>query len=145
MNNLLLRRGEADTAFWLFAAKRYSPWTTLAYGLLFAAVFWLVVLGPRTVASVYRTPQASLAILSMAVVSTIIPFGAFLSALRYIPPTNATVTSTIEPVIAGVGAYVLFGETFSATQLLGGLMVIAAIVVVERTSSPAPIEVPPGT
>jgi drug/metabolite transporter (DMT)-like permease len=79
----------------------------------------------------------------MAVVSTIVPFAAFLTALRHIAPTNATVTSTVEPVIAGVGAYALFGESFSASQVLGGLMVIAAIVVVQLSDHlGAPL--PPG-
>ena len=65
------------------------------------------------------------AVLAMAVVSTIIPFGAFLAALRYIDPTRALVTSTLEPVIAGVAAFLLFGESFSASQLLGGALVLA--------------------
>ena len=72
------------------------------------------------------------AVLAMAVVSTIMPFGAFLAALHYIDPTRALVTSTLEPVIAGVAAFALLGESFSATQLLGATLVLVAIVVVQR-------------
>jgi drug/metabolite transporter (DMT)-like permease len=110
---------------------RFSPYTALVWGLGFASVFWLVVLKPGVVIGAFLDPKAAAAIVFIAVVSTIIPFAAFLIALRHIAPTNATVTSTVEPVIAGVGAYLLFGESLTPTQLVGGLMVIAAIAVVQ--------------
>lgn len=113
------------------AARRFTPYTTLVYGLGFAALFWLVWLGPRPVLDLFRDPGTAAAVLSMALVSTIVPFAAFLSALRLIAPTNATVTSTVEPFLAGIGAAVLFGETLTAAQLLGGVLVIAAIVIVQ--------------
>jgi drug/metabolite transporter (DMT)-like permease len=71
-----------------------------------------------------------------------VPFGAFLTALHHIPPTNATVTSTIEPVLAGIGAYLLFGKALGPLQLLGGGLVLAAILIIQRRDSPEP-EVPP--
>jgi len=139
--------GLASAVFFAFysllgsrAATRFSPYTTLVWGLGFAALFWLVVLGPTAVLSLFADPATAAAVLFVAIVSTVIPFGAFLTALQDIPPTNATVTSTIEPVIAGVGAYVLFGESLTVAQLLGGLLVLAAIAVVQLPErDPAPI------
>jgi drug/metabolite transporter (DMT)-like permease len=121
------------------AAYRFSPYTALVWGLGFASLFWLTVLTPGVVLGAFAEPKAAVAIVFIAVVSTIIPFAAFLIALHHIAPTNATVTSTIEPVIAGVGAYLLFGESLTAIQIVGGLMVVAAIAVVqlsERTPAP---------
>lgn len=121
------------------AATRFSPFTTLLYGLGFAALFWLVWLGPARVFAAFADVRTVAAILFMAVASTIIPFAAFLIALRHVPPTNATVTSTIEPVIAGIGAFLLFGESLTAMQLVGGLLVIGAIAVVQLPEKqPAP-------
>jgi drug/metabolite transporter (DMT)-like permease len=118
---------------------RFSPYTALVWGLGFASAFWLIVLNPAVVLGAFANPKAAAAILFIAVVSTIIPFAAFLIALRYIAPTNATVTSTIEPVIAGLGAYVLFGESLTAIQIVGGLMVVAAIALVQLPErSPVP-------
>jgi drug/metabolite transporter (DMT)-like permease len=113
------------------AARRFSPYTTLVYGLGFASVFWLVLLGPSRILPVLADWRSAAAVLFMAVVSTIVPFWAFLVALRHIPPTNATVASTIEPVLAAGGAFLLFGESLTAIQLLGGLLVIGAIAVVQ--------------
>lgn len=124
------------------AARRFAPYTLLVWGLGFAALFWLVVLGPASVLSLFTDPRTATAVLFVATVSTILPFGAFLTALHHIPPTNATVTCTIEPVLAAIGAYGLFGKALGATQLLGGVLVLAAIVVVQRPGAPEP-EVPP--
>jgi drug/metabolite transporter (DMT)-like permease len=115
-----------------WASTRYSPWTLLVYGLSFAALFWVVFLGLRTVLAPLADTTVLVTVLVMAVVSTIIPFGAFLAALHYIDLTRALVTSTLEPVIAGVAAFALFGESFSTTQLVGAGLVLAAIVVVQR-------------
>ncbi len=124
------------------AATRFSPWTTLVFGLGFAALFWLVVLGPARVLEPLGDMKTLAAVLYLAVASTIVPFGAFLFALKYIPPTAATVTSTVEPFIAGLGAYLLLGESFAATQILGGLLVVGAIAVVQLPEPPEP-ELPP--
>lgn len=123
-----------------WAATRFSPFKTLVFGLGFASVFWLAVLGPADVLGVFSEVQTALAVLFVAVVSTIIPFTAFLAALKYIAPTNATVTSTVEPVIAGIGAFALFGEALTPLQLLGGALVVAAIAVVQLPErNPAPM------
>ncbi len=143
--------GLASAVFFAFyslmgsvAARRFSPYTTLVYGLGFAAAFWLVVLGPQAVLGLFANGSTAAAVLFMAVVSTVVPFGAFLAALHLIPPTNATVTSTVEPVLAGIGAYLLFGESLTTTQLLGGLLVVAAIAVVQLPErEPAPVLPPP--
>lgn len=125
------------------AANRFSPFTTLLYGLGFAAIFWLVVLGPTAVVSVFADPRSAAAVLFMAIFSTVIPFGAFLTALQHIPPTNATITSTVEPVLAGLGAYLLFGESLTVLQLFGGVLVVAAIIVVQLPERGVPTTFPP--
>lgn len=122
------------------AVQRFSAYTTLVWGLGFAALFWVVVLGPKPILGLFSDSRTAVAVLFVAVVSTVVPFWAFLMALRDIAPTNATVTSTIEPFIAGIGAFVLFGEALTAAQLLGGVLVIAAIAVVQLPErEPAPI------
>jgi len=122
------------------AARRYPPYTTLVWGLAFASIFWFAVLGVKPVLSLLLDVKTALAVLFIAVVSTIVPFAAFLTALRHIAPTNATVTSTVEPVLAAIGAYFLFGTALSPTQILGGTLVITAIAVVQLPERhPAPI------
>jgi len=126
------------------ATGRFGPWTLLAYGLLFATLFWLAYLGPGRVIAVFGDPRAALAVLFVAVVSTIIPFGAFLVGLHHIRATEASITSTLEPAVAGVGAYFAFGETLGALQLVGAALVLGAILLVQL-QSPQAEPLPPAT
>lgn len=125
------------------AAGRFTPWTLLTYGLVAATLFWLVFLGgPERVITLLSDWRALLAVIVLAVVSTIIPFGAFLKALHLIEATQASVTSTIEPVIAGIAAWFIFSEHLGWLQLLGGGLVIVAVVLCQfRTRVPAEMPV----
>jgi drug/metabolite transporter (DMT)-like permease len=118
-----------------YASGRFSPWTLLAYGLGAASVFWIVVMGgPARIWAIVSQPIGLLAVLYVAVFSTVLPFGAFLLALHYIDATKASVTATLEPAVAGVLAFVLLGEARTTAQLLGGALVIAAILTVQVPS-----------
>ncbi|MRS11620.1 MAG: hypothetical protein EG823_00925 [Actinobacteria bacterium] len=126
-----------------YAAGRFEPWTMLAYGLGAASGFWMLVLpGPGKVIALLADWRAAIAVLVLSVVSTVIPFGAFLRALHLIEATQASITSAIEPVIAGLAAWFVFGEHLSGLQLLGGALVIGAVVLSQvRTRVPAEMPV----
>lgn len=127
-----------------YAAGRYGPWTLLAYGLVAATLFWFAYLGPARVLGVFADQRAALAVLFLAVVSTVIPFGAFLVGLHHIQATEASITSTLEPAVAGVGAYFAFGETLTPLQLVGGALVLGAILLVQLPSARRE-QLPPAT
>jgi drug/metabolite transporter (DMT)-like permease len=123
-----------------YAAHRFSQWTLLAYGLGAASVFWLVLLGPTAVFGVLADPGRFAAVFFMAVVGTIAPFAAFLTALHHIDATKASVTATLEPGIAALAAFLLLGESLLPLQLLGGGLVLAAILVVQLPGRPVSAE-----
>ena len=117
-----------------YAARRFSPWTLLTYGLGAATVFWLVYLGgPEPIIDVLRDGRTFAAVAVMALVSTIVPFGAFLAALHHIDATKASITATLEPVLAGIATYLIpvLYAPLTALQLLGGTLVIAAVIVAQ--------------
>ncbi|MDO8950146.1 MAG: DMT family transporter [Actinomycetota bacterium] len=126
-----------------WAAHRFSSWTLLTYGLGAATLFWWAVLGgPGPVFASLRDGRTLAAVTFIAFTSTVVPFGAFLKALRYIRATEASVTSTLEPVLAALVAWALFRESLTLAQMLGGLLVLAAILV-SQMSSTATAELPP--
>jgi drug/metabolite transporter (DMT)-like permease len=131
-----------------YAAGRFAPWTLLAYGLGAAAIFWLVVLGgPARIVALLSDARALAAVLALSVVSTVIPFGAFLRALHLIEATEASIASTVEPVIAGFAAWFIFGERLGGLQLLGGALVVAAVVLSQvrtRVAAEMPMAVATG-
>ena len=117
-----------------YAARRFSPWTLLTYGLGAATLFWLAYLGGLgPILNVLRDGRTFAAVTVMSVVSTIVPFGAFLAALHHIDATKASITATLEPVLAGIASYLIpvLYAPLTALQLLGGGLVIAAVVVAQ--------------
>jgi len=132
-----------------YAVTRFNPWTLMAYGLTFASVFWIAYLGGISgVVEVVASERGSISVGYLAIFTTILPFAAFLSALHYIEATKAIVTSTLEPVIAGLAAYFLFVETLTASQLVGAALVIIAIIVIQSgpaASASQHAEIPPAT
>lgn len=116
------------------AAGRIPAFTLATYGLGVAAAFWLVLLGLRgglgEVWALVQSPRGALAILSISLVSTVVPFALFLRALAVVDATKASVTATLEPALAALGAYLFLGEHLTLLQIAGGLMVLAAIFVI---------------
>jgi len=108
-----------------------APTTTLVWGLAFASLFWLLVLGPLPIMSLLGTPRQPRPSLSLAVVSTIIPFAAFLVALRHIPPDECDDHPPRLNRHGWTWAFACSESPLSGTQILGGRFVIAAIVIVQ--------------
>jgi drug/metabolite transporter (DMT)-like permease len=121
----------------------------LAWGFLFAALFWAVVQPWWSFPQDVLTSDASLLgrldaydlpvwllVVYIVVLGTVVPFIFMITALRHIPATRATVVAMVEPVLAGLVAYAWLGEEISAGQIAGGLLVLAAIVLAQTARSP---------
>lgn len=110
---------------------RYCPWTVLAYGFLFAAVpFWFLI-PPWVVLEHHFGWQIWLFFLYTSVFATIIPFGFYLKGLQNLKPYCASITGTLEPVLAGVFAYFLLGETLSGWQMIGCSLILTAVIILQ--------------
>lgn len=112
-------------------SMRFSPFTLLFYGLLFAAVMWSIVLGPATILHAFSDVKSAIAIIVIACISTIIPFGLYLNALKYISPTHATIAAMVEPVVAALVSWVLFKDPITWSLGLGGAIVLGAITLIQ--------------
>jgi drug/metabolite transporter (DMT)-like permease len=69
---------------------------------------------------------------AIVVVATVVPVVAFLAGLARIGPTNAAMISTLEPVVTVALAALLLGETLPPVTLLGGALILAAVLVLTR-------------
>ena len=65
----------------------------------------------------------------IALVSTVAAVSLFFAGLKRVGPTTASILSTVEPVVTVLLAFLVFGELLGALQLLGGALVIAAVLV----------------
>jgi drug/metabolite transporter (DMT)-like permease len=73
-----------------------------------------------------------LAMLGIIVLSTIIPVVTFLAGLERIGPTNAAMLSTLEPVVTVLLAAWLFSEKLMPITLLGGGLILVAVILLTR-------------
>ncbi len=93
------------------------------------------VYGMLTFANGIHLPQSNtgwLAMLGMIIFSTIIPITTFLAGLEIVGPTNAAMLSTLEPVVTVLLAAWLFGERLMPVTLLGGMLILVAVIVLTR-------------
>jgi drug/metabolite transporter (DMT)-like permease len=100
-----------------------------------AAVYWILtgINGPH----LPRTSSGWLGILGIAIVATVIPVATFLAGLERIGPTNAAMLSTLEPVITVLLAGLIFGERLATITILGGSLILVAVVLLTRSEAPA--------
>lgn len=118
--------------------RRYNPWTVLFYALLGAAVFWNLAHflwngAPAPFASL-RQPYSATCwalILYIVVLGTVVPFGLYFEGISRIRSTRASITAMLEPITAGLTAYLLLGETMEPLQLVGGSLVIASVILLQ--------------
>jgi drug/metabolite transporter (DMT)-like permease len=75
---------------------------------------------------------AWLAIAAIALFSTVIAVGTFLIGIKVIGAAQASILSTLEPVITIVLGVAFLGEAVSASQMVGGAMVLAAVILLAR-------------
>ncbi len=67
----------------------------------------------------------------LVLVSTVGAILLFFAGLARVGPTVASLLSIVEPVVTVVGAALVFGESLSAVQGAGGVLVLAAVLVVQ--------------
>jgi drug/metabolite transporter (DMT)-like permease len=69
-----------------------------------------------------------LSVAAIVLIATVIPVAAFLAGLKRIGPADASMLSTLEPVVTVLLAALLFGEILRPVTLLGGGLILAAVL-----------------
>ena len=118
-----------------YGMRKYTPWTVLLYGMLFAALMWNVFHPPLEAFLHRYSPVQWGWIIFIGICGTVFPFGLYFEGIKRIRPTHASITATLEPISAGVFAGVFLGEMMAALQIVGGLMVIGSIIMLQLHKS----------
>jgi len=127
-----------------FEVKQRDAVSLMAWGFLFATLFWTVAqpwwsfpagrVG-RTVSlqghlASWHLPVWAL-VLWVIVLGSIVPFSLIVGALRHISATRVGIAAMVEPVVATVVAWAWLRETLSPVQLAGAFVVLAAILLAQ--------------
>jgi drug/metabolite transporter (DMT)-like permease len=70
---------------------------------------------------------------SIVLIATVLPVVTFLAGLERIGPTNAAMLSTLEPVVTVLLAAMLLGETLRPITLLGGGLILVAVLLLTHS------------
>ncbi|MGH7717963.1 MAG: DMT family transporter [Gemmatimonadaceae bacterium] len=133
-------------AFSLSAAVAYSLYILLAnrmqrgttpsvFSMHIAAGAFLAIVAYGTLNGtlVLELPlRAWMAIVGLAVVSTVIGFNLWLRGLAVLGPVRTAIISTVEPFCTAILGFFVLGQPFTTGTLLGGCMIAAAVLLLQR-------------
>ncbi len=74
-------------------------------------------------------------IVAIALLSTVLPIVTFMLGMQRVGASTASIVSTVEPVVTVVLAVILFDETLGSLQVLGGVLVLAAVIALQSRRS----------
>lgn len=120
----------------LRAQKDGSPAESILLGNVFLAVFGFPSLLKET-----WTLNSWLIVLYLGVFQIGLAFVFFTSAIKHIPAIEATLISTLEPILNPVWVFLFLGEQPGRFALIGGLIVLAGVAlnsVASARAEPAP-------
>jgi len=75
-----------------------------------------------------------ISIVAIALVSTVLGIVTFLEGLRRIGPANASMLSTLEPVVTVSLAAIVLGEAITFSRIVGGMMVLSAVTLLAKSA-----------
>jgi drug/metabolite transporter (DMT)-like permease len=114
---------------------RHDRWRVLVWTLTAATVFWLIVNPPWKIVAAHYVPAQWLFLFVFSMLSVLGAFSLYFLGLQHLEPTRAIIASCLEPVFSILLAALLLGEVLRPIQISGIVLVLAAIVIVQRPGS----------
>ena len=109
--------------------KKYSSMTITFYTFLFAS-FVAVLMGFVEKSGVNSiTPKCLLVIIAYAVVTGFLPYVLYTKGLEKTKPSIASLTATLEPVVATVLGALVFSEVLNLGAFGGIIMILVSLVI----------------
>jgi drug/metabolite transporter, DME family len=110
---------------------RRDRWIVLLYTTGSASLFWLLVNPPWKLIAAHYSAAQWLFLLLFSLLSVLAPFSFYFAGLQHLEPTRAIIVSCLEPVFSIVIAALVLGEVMRPLQILGIVLVLAAITVAQ--------------
>jgi drug/metabolite transporter (DMT)-like permease len=136
------------------ALRGLKAWTTLLYTFGFAACFLLAVnlLHPAAIPGAASTPGdlfwlgRSLSgwglLFLLAAGPTAGGYGLYVLSLVHLPSSVVNLLATTEVVFTALLAYALLGERMTFVQILGGLLIVGAVILLRLREKPPSVAFP---
>jgi len=116
------------TVYSKFVAQRYNTWAALAYGMFSISLVLLAVFPPSIKVFDGFPYNITLFLLYLSLFTMIIPYGLYLLGMRFLKPHQASITATLEPVVAISLSGLLSLELLTPTKIIGCLLIITSVI-----------------
>jgi drug/metabolite transporter (DMT)-like permease len=118
--------------------RGYSAATTSFYIYSIGVLGLLVVAfvaGPNQLLEMGDNPGAWGLLLILGLVQTLGAVAAYVTGLRYLEAGVASILATFEPVVATALAFFILHEAIDWPQILGGLLILGAVLLLQWRNS----------
>lgn len=113
------------------ALKKYHPLTVITYTFIFASVVMLPTSGLTISGSALQSTHIWMQILGLGFLPTALAYFLYTTGLSRVESGRASIAATVEPVVATLLGVLVFKEVLTIYQILGILLIIAAVTLVQ--------------
>lgn len=113
------------------ALKKYHPLTVITYTFVFASVVMLPTSGLTISGSDLQSTHVWLQILGLGFFPTALAYFLYTTGLSLVESGRASIAATVEPVVATLVGVLIFNEILTSYQIIGILLVLAAVILVQ--------------
>ena len=120
------------------SARGITPACVTFYSFLVSALIWMPALPFLSVWQIQTDLETLSLIGFITVVATIIPYWLLMYGLRHVDALPATIVGMLDPVAAGLLAFILIGETLTGGHITGIALILLAILFLTRSQGQEP-------
>lgn len=122
------------------ARRNINAWTSMLLSFAFASVFILIFnllpVLPGSPSSYQEllpdlSIQGWLILIILSFIPTLLGFGLYNTSMNYLPASITNLLATLEPAMTAVEAYVFLDEHMTVIQIVGGLIILSAVLIVQ--------------
>ena len=125
------------------ASEFYGVLGALFRGFCAASVLWLAFQIPQGFPDALTDGDNIARVVFVGVAGTLAPFFLYLWGVERIRAERAVIAATLEPVVAGVVAWVWLGQVLTPMQLIGGTIIVVAVASLQMRRKEAVPEAAP--
>jgi drug/metabolite transporter (DMT)-like permease len=133
---LLAACGYALAGVYTKARLAGVPASTLAIGQQIAAMSWLAVPALRAAPRATPTPEATLALLGLAVFCTALAYPIYFRLIATIGPTRTSLTTYLIPLFGTLWGVLFLGEAVTGGTFVGLACILASVALVTDARRP---------
>ena len=102
-----------------------------------ASLFWLAYQSTQGIPQTLLAPENVPSVIYIGLAGTLLPYLLFFWCIQRVQAERAAIAATLEPFIAGILAWIWFGQTLTALQILGGALIIVAVTAMQLKAAPS--------